>query len=91
MRESISTKKHDYNLITHIVFWLDDDQPYIFTPTPTIEHIRQGMSNRKLKRGSHLMIPHNCQAFDLLTMREGHCHQTDTEILNLNITRHRLI
>lgn len=91
VRESISVKKHDYNVITHVVFWLDDGQPYIFTPTPTIEHIRHGMINKKLQRGSHLMIPHNCQAFDLLAMREGHCHQTDTEILNLCITRHRLI
>ena len=88
VRESVSVKKHDYNLITHVVFWLADGQPYIYTPTPTIEHIRHGMRNQKLQRGEHLMIPHNCHAFDLLTMREGYCKQTDSEILNLTITRY---
>lgn len=88
VRESVSIKKHDYNLITHVVFWLADGQPYIYTPTPTIEFIRHGMMNKKLKRGEYLMIPHNCQAFDLLTLREGYCNQTKTDILNLNITRH---
>ena len=88
VRESVSVKKHDYNLITHIVFWLADGQPYIYTPPPTIEHVRHGMRNQKLKRGAHLMIPHNCHAFDLLTIREGHCNQTDTTILNLTIHRY---
>ena len=88
VHESVSIKKHDYNVITHIVFWLADGQPYIYTPPPTIEFTRHGMRNQKLKRGAHLMIPHNCHAFDLLTLREGHCNQTNTEILNLSITRH---
>ena len=88
VHESVSIKKHDYNVITHIVFWLADGQPYIYTPPPTIEFTRHGMRNQKLKRGGHLMIPHNCHAFDLLTLREGHCNQTNTEILNLTITRH---
>ena len=57
-------------------------------PPATIEFIRHGMRNQKLKRGGHLMIPHNCHAFDLLTMREGHCNQTNTEILNLTIARY---
>lgn len=88
VHESVSIKKHDYNVITHIVFWLADGQPYIYTPPPTIEFTRHGMRNQKLKRGEHLMIPHNCHAFDLLTLREGHCNQTNSEILNLSITRH---
>lgn len=88
VRESVSVKKHDYNLITHVIFWLADGQPYIYTPTPTIEHIRHGMRNQKLQRDEHLMIPHNCHAFDLLTMREGYCKQTNSEILNLTITRY---
>lgn len=88
VRESVSIKKHDYNVITHVVFWLADDQPYIYTPPATIEFIRHGMRNQKLHRGEHLMIPHNCHAFDLLTLREGHCNQSNSEILNLTITRH---
>lgn len=89
VRESVSIKKHDFNTITHVIFWLDDGQPYIYTPTPTIEFVRQGMKNQKLNRGSHLMIPHNCSKFDLLTIRWGRCNQTDSEILNLDITRHK--
>ena len=88
VHESVSIKKHDYNVITHVVFWLADGQPYIYTPPATIEFIHHGMRNQKLKRGEHLMIPHNCHAFDLLTLREGHCNQSNSEILNLTITRH---
>lgn len=89
VRERVSVKKHDYNITTHIVFWLDDGEPYIYTPPPTIEHNRLGSKVKKLTRDEYLMIPHNCSAFDLLTLREGYCHHDDLDILELKITRHR--
>lgn len=88
VKESVSTTKHDYNLTTHIVFWLADGEPYIFTPTPTIEHVRHGRSLKNLKRGAHLMIPHNCKQYDLLALREGCSKHDGSEILELVITRH---
>lgn len=90
VRERVSIKKHDYSLITHVIFWLKDGQPYLYTPEPTIEHTRLGMKNQKLKRSEHLMIPHNCDRFDLLNMRQGHCNQTDKPILELNIISHKV-
>lgn len=88
INERISVKKYDYNLTTHIIFWLADGQPYIYTPDATIEHIRLGMCNQKLTRGGHLMIPHNCNAFDVLALSERRCNLTNSEILDLVITRY---
>lgn len=90
IKESVSTTKHDYNLNTFIVFWLADGEPYIYSPTPTIEHVRQGRSLKTLKRGSHLMIPHNCKQYDLLALREGCDKHGGGDILDLVITRHVL-
>ena len=90
VKESVSTTKHDYNLNTRIVFWLADGEPYIYTPTPTIEHVRQGRSLKTLKRGSHVMIPHNCGQYDLLALREGCLLHDKSDIQELVITRHTL-
>lgn len=90
VREKVSIKKHDYSLVTHVIFWLKDGQPYLYTPEPTIEFTRLGMKNQKLVRGEHLMIPHNCDRFELLNIRQGYCNQTDKPILDLNIISYKV-
>lgn len=88
IKESVSTKKHDYNLTPFIVFWLQDGEPYIYSPVVTIEHVRHGSHLQRLKRGYYTMIPHNCPRYDLLALRTG-CNQHDgSNILDLNFVRH---
>lgn len=71
IQEVVSTKKHQYNLKTHIVFWLGNGQPYIYTPKPTVLHKRVGRSLKETKMGEHLMIPHNCSHFLVVAIKEG--------------------
>lgn len=90
--ENVSIKKHDYRTKTHIVFWVAGE-PYIHTPAPTVEYIRQGFNNRKLARGSHLMIPHNCETYDLIKLKETKQKCGDDNIkvdIEMLITRHKL-
>lgn len=71
VQEVVSTKKHQYNLKTHIVFWLGNGQPYIYTPKPTVLHKRAGRSLKETKMGEHLMIPHNCSHFLVVAIKDG--------------------
>lgn len=71
VQEVVSTKKHQYNLKTHIVFYLGDGQPYIYTPQPTILHKRVGRSLKETRMHEDLMIPHNCSHFLVVAVREG--------------------
>ena len=85
VREVVSTKNHDYTVDTHIVFWLADGEPYIFTPSPTIDHNRTGREVKKLKRGPHLLIPHNCTRYHLLALKNG-CDIHKNQLLDLKIS-----
>lgn len=91
--ENISVKKYDYTLVTNIIFWLADGEPYIFTPPPTIQQIRHGRSYKELKRGGQLGIPSNVKRFEVLalTQRCEHEHELDepAKSLTLSITRYQ--
>lgn len=94
IKENVSTKKHQYNLTTHVVFWLADNQPYIYTPKPTVLHTRVGRSLKATREGSELMIPHNCKRYHVIAVRDG-CtihekDETKADYLDVSITEYKI-
>lgn len=90
--ENVSVKKYDYTLLTHVILWLADGEPYIYTPPPTIGYTRHGMQYNKLTRREHFRVPNNVTAIDVLTVTQQceHDHPFDVgKSLNLTITRYK--
>lgn len=94
IKENVSTKKHQYNLTTHIVFWLGNNQPFIYTPPATVLHKRVGRSLKETREGSELMIPHNCKRYHVIAVRDGcKIHEKDetkTDFLDVSITEYNI-
>lgn len=90
--ENVSVKKYDYTLLTHVIFWLADGEPYIYTPPATVGFTRHGMKYNKLNRGNQLTIASNVKAFDVLAVSQRceHDHEFDKpeKSLSLSITRY---
>ena len=80
IEENVSTKKHEYRLKTHVVFWLADNNAYIFTPPPSVKYVRVGRSLKEHKLGSDLMIPHNCNRYSVIALRQGCKHVDDKKV-----------
>lgn len=91
--ESVSTKLHQYVLRTHLVFWIHG-VPYLFTPEPTIKHVRVGRSLKTHEMGGQLGIPSNCQRLTVIAIRKGCTAATKTEeaseIFETTITDYRI-
>lgn len=69
--ETVSTKKHQYSIKQHVIYWMENGDPYILTPEPTIYYTRVGNELRQFKRGDHLYIPSMMKRVDLLTIVKG--------------------
>lgn len=87
--EDVSTKKHHYHLKQHVIFWLglNNDDPYIFTPEPTIKHSRVADYLRTTQSGPYLNIPPNVSKFDVIAIRRGLNCDNNEKILDVTITR----
>lgn len=89
--EVVSVKKYDYTLLTHVVYWLADGEPYIYTPTPTIGHMRHGMQFKKLERGEQINVPNNVNRFDVLAINQRCEHDEPFDpraTINMKFTRY---
>lgn len=90
VRELVSDKKFDNRVITHVVLWLDDGIPYLYTPDPTIEFKRINTKVEKFMRGDYFMIPHHCRKYDILALRHGTNLWDNSPLLELSVTRNQL-
>lgn len=69
--ETVSTKKHQYSIKQHLIYWMPNGEPYIITPDPTIHYTRVGNDVRRFERGDHLFIPSMVKKVDLISIVNG--------------------